>query len=162
MNDVAINIMTLIAIILFARLGMKLFALYQMYKNEPEEEIQDPDLESLSKLDDAIIDLYESDYKDVEYQASVMYQHLDEELFPVSYPLFEVMQEIDINVPNISSVELTPYVAVDFESLCDNLQFINRVKRLRQLYEIRLSTLNRAIDNTTEPLELIESELSSL
>ena len=66
MNDVAINIMTLIAIILFARLGMKMFALYQMYKNDPDDDIDFQDAEDLSNLDDTFKDDDDDNYEDVD------------------------------------------------------------------------------------------------
>ena len=65
MSDVAINVMTVIIIILFARFGMKMFALYQMYKNEPDQDLDVKDEADLSSLDDASKDENEG-YEDID------------------------------------------------------------------------------------------------
>lgn len=115
-----------------------------------------------NKLKNDIIKLYEQDVELVEYTEDEMHNHLDDQLFPVSYALFKINQRVTLSIKGLSNYEkFDPYLPQDFGALCENLEFINVVKRLRSIYNVSLFNIKDAIAHTESVLKAIDEELQS-
>lgn len=109
-----------------------------------------------------IVQLYESDLSNIETQQALMFDHLDRNLNPQSNRLFEINPNVTISVPWLEGESYDLYIPVDFDGLADNLEYINTIKVLKKMYDIRLNQLNKTKIRIGKVISEIDTELNEL
>lgn len=109
-----------------------------------------------------IVQLYESDLSNIEAQQALMFDHLDRNLNPQSNRLFKINPNVTISVPWLEGESYDLYIPVHFESLANNLEYINTIKVLKKMYDIRLNQLNKTKIEIQKVISEIDTELTEL
>ncbi|MFT6828651.1 MAG: hypothetical protein ACJAZV_001944 [Roseivirga sp.] len=109
-----------------------------------------------------IIQLYESTYLDLLTREQWMLDFLDQNLNPQTNRLFQIQENVKINIPDMDDTSFDVFTPSNFDQLCQNLEYINTLKAMRKMNVLRMIAIDGAELKSIEVLKAINSSLALL
>lgn len=117
---------------------------------------------SNDSIRNSIVQLYETDLSNIETRQAIMFDHLDRNLNPLTNRFFKINSNVSLSVPWLDEDTYDLYLPVDFELLSNNLEYVNTIKVLKKMYDIRLNELQKTNIKIDMLISQIENELNEL
>lgn len=109
-----------------------------------------------------IIQLYETSYRDLITREEWALDFLDQNLNPQTNRLFKIQENVEINFPEMDETSFDVFTPLNFDQLCQNLEYINTLKAMRKMNVLRMIAIEDAEQKSIEVLKAINSSLSLL
>jgi hypothetical protein len=102
--------------------------------------------------------LYEKDFVAITSREDLMNSTIDNKVYPFTNKLFKI-KPLRIKFKALDAAVSDIYSPLEFNSLCDNQEYINTLFQLKRIFEERLTRIDQTSLDISKVIQLLEKEI---